>query len=182
MIFDMRYLALLFLFDSFLHSSAMSYKLLPSTKNPPEPRKAMAMCFDSVNSRILIYSGSDLATSYYKDMWAFDLKRMEWQELTWNSEPSPTERLYSHIFTDDTGKGAFLLAGRNEKGPIIDMWYYIFSEKRVTNIQWLTHNVAGAQQIASIRKGLTDFKIGEETFVAAFGGYNVDGNSNTLQM
>ena len=102
----MSYLTLLFLFNLFLHSSAISYKLLPSSKNPPEARKGMAMGFDSVNFRILIYSGSDLATSYYKDMWAFDLKRMQWGELTWNSDPSPTERVHSHIFMDDTGKGA----------------------------------------------------------------------------
>jgi hypothetical protein len=178
----MRYLTLLFLFNSFLHSSAISHRILPSTKNPPEARKAMAMGFDSVNSRILIYSGSDLATSYYKDMWAFDLKRMEWEELTWNSEPEPTERLHSHIFIDDIGSGAYLLAGRNEKGPILDIWYYLFSEKRVIYIQWFSIYVVGDRPIASIRTALTDFKIGEETFIAAFGGYMVNGNSNTLQM
>jgi hypothetical protein len=42
--------------------------------------------------------------------------------------------------------------------------------------------VTGKQPIASIRTALTNFKIGEETFSAAFGGYAVDGNSDTLQM
>jgi hypothetical protein len=178
----MRHLALFFLLNLFLNSSAITYKVLPSTKNPPQARKAMAMSFDSVNFRILIYSGSDVATSYYNDMWAFNLKRMEWEELTWNLEPSPPERIHSQIFIDDTGKGVYLLAGRNEKGPIVDMWYYVFSEKRVTNIQWYSHTVTGKQPIASIRTALTNFKIGEETFSAAFGGYAVDGNSDTLQM
>lgn len=126
------YLSLLLLLIYAFHSNAISHRILPSTKNPPVARKAMAMGFDSVQLRIMIYSGSDSTTSYYKDLWVFDLKRMEWEELTWSSDPAPTERLHSHIFIDDTGSGAFLLAGRNEKGPILDMWYYHFLEKRVT--------------------------------------------------
>ena len=131
----MSFLTLEIIYLLALYSMSVTTESLPSTKIPPEARKAMAMAFDPVSSRIIIYSGFATTSDNFTDMWSFDLKLNQWQEITWNSAQAPGGRLNSHMFFDDSGNKIFLLGGRNDKGPLLDVWSYDFSSKLVILMQ-----------------------------------------------
>lgn len=74
----------------------------------PSARTSFGICYDSTNSRVLLYGGISLAGTYLKDMWARDSSG-NWSEIT-ETSPWPGTRA-NHLFVWDNNTNVLVLWG-----------------------------------------------------------------------
>ena len=66
-------------------------QIIPTSGNAPAPRSNAAAIYDSLNHRLVIFSGKSAAGSL-NDVWALDLKSNSWSDLTPSSGAAPAPR------------------------------------------------------------------------------------------
>lgn len=122
------------------------YELATNTwtnKNPsthPSARQELAMVYDCVNKKILLFGGWD-GTNYLDDTWTYDLTANTWAQKSLTTKP-PARRAHAMV-SDCVNKVAILFGGVDSSGTFSDTWAYNFNSG-----EWTNKNPSGSKPSA----------------------------------
>jgi hypothetical protein len=152
-----------------LPAAATWVKLTPATT--PGPRSGMAMAYDHVSGKVVLFGGSGANLAYFSDTWTFD--GVTWTKLTPPSRP-PARTAAGMTFDAAIGKLVMFGGFSNSNGYFGDTW--IFDGATDT---WKAANPALSPPAATTPSVFTDPLNGRAD---VYGGFNDDGyQSGTWQ-
>ena len=103
--------------------------------SPPE-RMSHAMVYDSVNGKVILFSGYGVEGPEVGDTWGYDFSTNIWEEM--NPTESPHARYgAAHVF-DEANETMFIFGG-NANGHFSDTWSYDYSTDTWTELSPTTH-------------------------------------------
>ena len=102
----------------------------------PHGRGSAAMVYDSLNDKVLLFSGYSESGPDVSDTWAYDYISNTWEEMS--PDVSPHAR-YGAAYTYDTENESMLLFGGNSNGYFSDTWSYDYSSDTWTEMNPVSH-------------------------------------------
>jgi len=90
----------------------------------PYGRGSHAMVYDSINDKVLLFSGYGSIGPEIADTWAYDYNTNTWEEM--NPSTSPGQR-YGAGYVFDEGNGTMIIFGGNSHGHYSDTWRYNYA-------------------------------------------------------
>ena len=102
----------------------------------PPGRMSHAMVYDSVNDKVILFSGYGTDGPYDDDTWTFDYSTNTWQEM--NPEESPHAR-YGAGYVFDEVNESMIVFGGNSGGYFSDTWSYDYASNTWTELEPSTH-------------------------------------------
>jgi hypothetical protein len=109
-----------------LHGSAAAsqwVQLTPSAGAMPAPREHAASIYDPVGHRMIVVGGTTAAGDV-NDVWAFDLDRHTWTEITPPSGPAPAGRFTHNAVYDHAGRRMLVWSGQASGAFLNDVWAF----------------------------------------------------------
>jgi len=105
--------------------------------SPPE-RMSHAMVYDSVNGKVILFSGYGLDGPEVDDTWTYDYTTNTWEEM--NPTVSPHARYGAACVYDDVDE-TMIIFGGNSNGYFSDTWSYDYSTDTWTELSPMTHPI-----------------------------------------
>ncbi|MFW9932083.1 MAG: Kelch repeat-containing protein [Candidatus Thorarchaeota archaeon] len=102
----------------------------------PPPRMNPAMVYDSVNDKVILFSGYHNSGPDIADTWVYDIQENEWMEM--DPLVVPHAR-YGASFVFDDVTERMLIFGGNSDGFLDDTWGYSFANDTWTDLGPSTH-------------------------------------------
>jgi len=151
-----------------------SWSDLSPSANRPLRRCLHHASYDPANSRMYLYGGcsSPFGPCPLGDLWAFDLNRNQWTELTPAATP-PAREHYGMSF--DTTRGRLVVFGGAGPGLLNDTWEY-----DPGSAKWQQTAIVGT--LPSARQRHETAYISDRGTLVFFGGTTSNGLSNELWM
>ncbi len=126
-------------------------------ENKPGIRCLLTAAYDRAGRRMIIYGGQ--RSGWLDDLWAFDLRTRQWEELT--PQDRPAGRFFAESFIDVDGR-FIVFGGSTPSGNVNETWGYDFNAR-----QWNKIEIADPP---SPRNGMMGAYIPEENRFIVFGG------------
>jgi len=105
-----------------LSTAAINVANIPETGTPPTIRSHASLVYGAKTNSLIIYGG--YSTKFHDDTWSFNLSSQTWERLVLVTSTSPGARINSFLFTGQSLNYIYLFGGKNERGPIIDMYVF----------------------------------------------------------
>jgi len=102
----------------------------------PPARMSHAMVYDSVNDKVIVFSGYSPEGPFKNDTWTYDSTTNTWEEM--NLEESPHAR-YGAGYIFDEGNESMIIFGGNSNGYFSDTWSYDYATNTWTELGPTTH-------------------------------------------
>ena len=117
------------LFIAFCGCAGLNITNIPETGPPPTKRMHSSMAYDVISNSLVLYGG--FSSGFHEDIWSFHLESRTWEQLILVTETSPGARMNSFLFTLMQSSSVYLFGGKNERGPILDLFVFDLKNQAV---------------------------------------------------
>ncbi|OMJ66280.1 hypothetical protein SteCoe_36929 [Stentor coeruleus] len=146
---------------------------IPPVKSPPSGRIGSSIAFIPSKNALFIFGGS-LQTTYYDELWSFQLEYNIWEEVLLSTDSSPSPRIYFGSFVSALSDRFYIFGGNSYQGLKNDFWEFDHINFKWTYLD--TINPPSARHAFSFTSFVKD---GNEIFVI-FGGESKSRVENNL--
>lgn len=110
---------------------------IPSVGKVPPERQYHTAIYDPVNRQMIIFGGIGISEpsgrKNLSDIWAFDLKKKQWEEIT--TTEAPPERWSHTAIYDPVNKQMIIFGGRGKLTDLSDIWAFDIEKKQWKEIK-----------------------------------------------